>query len=287
MEPIDRGAVHTALTSADGAVALRVWFQDRPDFTPYREYRLWRNRPDIRFVGRMHETPIADLERIVADEGAEIRDTDVVRFRHDGYEGDQTAKHLRNLPLLEQRVRELPERVYLWNHLGRVRSALGDDDGALEAWQTGVDVVRRYGLVSRTDVLAYAGLGAALIDRGHDVAALCDELELLAPWYRTTIWLRAENHRRSGRHAEAIPLLQGLIEAGAEPDPYLSYNTAMFTDWAWEALGECHLRLGDLERAAESYGEAARCRPDRLDYRTKSAGVLAMARQQQPGRGQV
>ena len=282
IEPVTPEVAAAELRSNLDAVCLRVWFQDRPGFTPYREFRLWRNRADIRFVGRMHETPVPDLERIADAEGGAIRDTDVFRFRHDGYEGDQTAKHLRNLPLLQARLEELPYRVYLWNHLGNVHAALGDRDAALAAWQAGVDVVRRFGLAERTDVLAYAGLGLELIDRGHDISTLCDELEALAPWYRTTMWLRVQDLRGRGRWAEAIPLIEVLLEQSTdEPDPHLSYNVSMFTDWAWAALGDCQLQLGRLDRAAEAYAEAARLRPDRLEYRTKSGGLRALARQQE------
>jgi glycosyltransferase involved in cell wall biosynthesis len=287
VEPVTREAAHAELATTD-AVALLVWFQDRPDFTPYREYRLWRNRPDIRFLGRMHETPVPDLRRIVAEEGRPILPTDVFRIRHDGYEGDQTAKHLRNLPLLEARLEELPDRVYLWNHLGNIRWALGDADGALVAWQTGVDVVRRLGLVDRTDVLTYAGLGFELIQRGTDISSLLDELDRIAPWYKTRTWMRAENHRRQGRHEAAIAALHEVLALHDDgPDPTLSYNTAMFTDWAWEALADSHLQRGDLREAAAVWEEAARQRPDRLDLRTKSAGLAAMVRQQQPGANQL
>jgi glycosyltransferase involved in cell wall biosynthesis len=281
VEPVAREAAHAELAGAE-AVALKVWFQDRPGFTPYREYRLWRNRPDIRFLGRMHETPVPDLRRIVGDEGARILDTDVFRIRHDGYEGDQRAKHLRNLPLLEARLAELPDRVYLWNHLGNVRYALGDADSALVAWQAGVDVVRRLGLQDRTDVLAYAGLGMELILRGTDISSLLDELDRIAPWYKTSAWMRADNHRRQGRYESAIASFGKVLAMHDEPpDPTLSYNTAMFTDWAWEALADCHVQRGDLRAAAAVWEEAARQRPDRLDLRTRSAGLAALVRQQQ------
>lgn len=283
VEPVTRDVAHAELASVD-ALGLLVWFQDRPGFTPYREYRMWRNRPDIRFVGRMHETHVPDLRRIIADEGARIIDTDVFRLRHDGYEGDQTAKHRRNLPLLEARLEELPDRVYLWNHLGNVREALGDLDGAIAAWQSGVDVVRRVGLADRTDVLVYAGLGLARLRLGEDITPLLEELDELAPWYRTAMWMRSQNDRLGERYEAAIASLQQLLALrDAEPDPTLSYNEAMFTEWAWDSLVECHHQLGDFAAAARVYEEAARCRPDRLDYRTKSVGLRLMARQQETG----
>lgn len=286
VDPVDPELVREELAGSD-AVGLRVWFHVRPGFTPYREHRVWRNRPDIRFTGRMHESMVGDLRRVAQTDGLEIGTTELIRIRHDGYEGDQTAKHLRNRPLLEARLQEQPDRVFLWNHLGQVRSALGDHDGAIAAWQAGVEVVRRRGIVEAPDVLVYASLGLTLVEDGLDVGDLLDEIDRLAPWYRTRIWLRALHLRAQGRFEEAIAALHEL-QAMAElpPDPAVGYSVAMFTDWAWEALADCHQQLGQLTEAAEVLADAARQRPDRPDYRTRSVGFAAMARKQQAGTGQ-
>ncbi len=276
LEPLTKERAAAEFARHPDAVAIQFWRRDRPIFTPYREYRLWRNRPDIRFVGRIHETMVPDILRVVRTEGLPIGTSDVFRLLHDGYEGDQTAKHQRNLPLLERRVTELPYRVYLWNHIGNIRQALGDDDGAVAAWAEGVEVVRRFGVVDRTDVLVYSGLGLHQISRGRDVTALLDELAILAPWYKTTPWMRACNHRRQGRHADAIAPLRTLIAMGPDTiDPSLAYNNAMFTEWAWEALADSLLRCGDRAGAAAVWAEAAAARPERFDYRVKSLALAA------------
>lgn len=288
VEPVERDVVLRELAEHAEVAALRVWFRHRPGFSRYREHRLWPNRPDVRFVGRIHETMVPDLRRLQAEEGRAIADSAVLSIGHDGYEGDQAAKHRRNLPLLEQRVEELPTRVYLWNHLGQVREALGDLDGALDAWQRGVDVVRRFGVLDRTDVLVYGGLGLARIERGDDVGDLVEEVELLAPWYLTGLWLRAANHRRQGRHREALAPLRRLLAIGPDPtDETVAYNNAIFTDWAWDALADSLLQVGDRAGAAEVYATAARERPDRLDLRTKSRALAASLRHQQAGADQL
>jgi glycosyltransferase involved in cell wall biosynthesis len=277
VDTVPRQAVHSELTANDDAVSLRVWFRSRPAFSPYREFRLWKHRPDIRFAGRIHETMVPDIQRVSREEGAPIGDSQLVRITHYGYEGDQTRKHRRNLPLLEQRVMEFPERCYLWNHLGDVRAALGDHDGAVAAWTTGIDLIRRRGLVDRTDVLCYAGLCLFLTSAGTDVADLCEEVGNIAPWYRTRHWLEATNHRRQGRYRDSVEPLRALLAIGTDPlDDSLSYNNSMFTDWAWDALGDSYVQLGDLAAAAAVYREAATSCPDRLDYRTKAAAFGGM-----------
>lgn len=279
LDACDAGALRDELSAATNAVALRVWFRARPIWSPYREFRLWRHRPDIRFAGRIHETMVPDIRRIEADEGMVIADTDLFRLTHFGYEGDQSAKHRRNLPLLEQRVAELPDRVYLWNHLGDIRAELGDLDGAHAAWTKGLDVIRAKGLVDRTDVLCFAGHAMQLIAAGRDVSDLVAEMQETCPWYHTLEWIAASNHRAQGRSEDAIPHLRTLIRIGPDPlDDALAYNNAMFTVWAWDLLVECQLDIGDLDGAAATLAEAAASMPDDHGYRVKAAALGARAR---------
>ena len=277
LENLDPVAVRRELEEAGDAVSLLVRFRTRPIWSPYREYRLWRHRPDIRFVGRIHETMVPDIRRVAAEEGLAIRNSDTVSICHYGYEGDQSAKHARNLPMLELRVVEYPERCYLWHHLGNIRADLGDADGAVEAWTTGLDLIRRRGLVDRTDVLCFAGLGFHQLARGEDITDLVTECLDVAPWYFTGRWLAAENHRAHGRHAEAVPYLRSLIAVGPDPeDPSLAYHNGMFTDWAWRSLGECLFVTGDLTGALDVYRTAATARPDDLEFRTKVVALEAL-----------
>jgi Glycosyl transferase family 2 len=283
LDASDADALRDELERATDSIALRVWFRARPIWSPYREFRLWRHRPDIRFAGRIHETMVPDIQRVAATEDLTIDDSALFRLTHYGYEGDQTAKHRRNLPLLEQRVSETPDRVYLWNHLGNIREALGDMAGARQAWTTGIEVIRAKGLVDRTDVLCYAGLGLHLLANGHDVSDLVGEMSEVCPWYRTLDWLAAKNHASHGRPEAAIPHLQALLAVGLDPiDDSLAYNNAMFTDWAWELLVECQIEIDDMVGAAATAATAAAARPGDFAWRTKSMALAARAKRRSP-----
>lgn len=277
LELIDVEAARVELTNATDAVALMVLFRTRPHFSPYREYRLWRHRPDIRFVGRIHETIHPDLQRVAAEDGLSIRPSEHFGICHYGYEGDQTRKHLRNLPLLERRVVEYPERCYLWNHLASVRAALGDSDGARSAWDTGVSLVRTRGIVDTTDVLLYSGLAGFLLDKGEDITDLLDEAFAIAPWFHHLHWLAARNHRRHDRHADAIPHLRTLIAVGRDPvSPTIAYHNGIFTTWAWSALATCLYVTGDRAGALEAFERVLVEEPNNTEARTKVAALKMM-----------
>lgn len=276
---VDADVGRSLLAGAQDVVAATIWFRTHPNFSPYREYRLWRHRDDIRFVGRIHETVVPDILAVVEREGMSVVEVDEFRLTHHGYTGDQTAKHRRNLPILERRVEEYPDRCYLWDHLATVRTALGDRDGALEAWETGVGLIRARGLRDRPDVLVYGGLATRLINDGVDASDLIAEAREVMPDYRTLDWLEASNEIRQGRRESAVEPLERLISTGPDSlDPSLAYHNGMFTDWAWSALGEVYLELGDVAAAARVFRDASAIRPDDRELRTKAAALTARVR---------
>src|SRR5580704_11557046 len=69
----DRAAVARAVAEGGGRhVAFRLGLRHRPGFTPLREYRMWVNRPDIRFEGVMLESIVPAFRTIVLSEGLSI-----------------------------------------------------------------------------------------------------------------------------------------------------------------------------------------------------------------------
>jgi glycosyltransferase involved in cell wall biosynthesis len=279
LEIVDPDAARQELIDATDAVSLLVRFRTRPVFTAYREFRLWRNRPDIRFVGRIHESMVGDISRVAASEQLSIRDSQHFGICHYGYEESQERKWQRDRPLLERRVVEFPERCYLWDHLGNLRWVMGDVDAAVEAWTNGIELIRRRGIVDRTDVLCYGDMGMALIERGDDITALVDEVLTIAPWYHVAHWIAAANHRRQDRHEAALPHLYHLRSLASDPeDRSLAYHREMFTTWAWEALGASLFALGRLDDSLATYDEALVEQPDNLEFRTKAAAIGAMLR---------
>jgi hypothetical protein len=93
-------------------VAFRLLLRPVIGATPYREYRIWRNDARIRFRGAIHENVVPSIHAVGAMDRRPIGTCDLL-LEHVGYEGDQTRKHLRNLPLLQRQVRITPENLFL------------------------------------------------------------------------------------------------------------------------------------------------------------------------------
>jgi|DewCreStandDraft_1066081.scaffolds.fasta_scaffold00095_95 glycosyltransferase involved in cell wall biosynthesis/FMN phosphatase YigB (HAD superfamily)/tetratricopeptide (TPR) repeat protein len=112
-----------------------------PSYVP----RLFRNAPGLFYVGRVHEQVFSSLEVRRAEWGLENRPGDV-RLRHHGYRPDVVRdrnKIERNLRLLEQAVRELPEEPHLLMNLGLELARSGRETEALQRYREAFEALAR------------------------------------------------------------------------------------------------------------------------------------------------
>ncbi|MEY2454625.1 MAG: hypothetical protein QOD92_4199 [Acidimicrobiaceae bacterium] len=284
VRPGNHLAAREWLENAGDCVAGLVRFVPRVGWTPYREYRLWRNRPDLRFRGAMHESIVSAVTRVAEHDGLRIAPFDLVTIEHFGYEGDQSAKFARDEPMLLAEIEQLPERAYLYDHLARIYEAQGDSKRAVATWRQGIAVARARNSMRREDLLVYVNLithllATDLVDA--EVGGLLDEA--LAAFPRTpTLELAAARHEfATGQAALAAERAGWLVSV--DPDVLIdgnSYDRRVFGEWAWELLGRCRFALGDDAGAADAFAHAERAAPGTDAYRVRHR--LAEARARRP-----
>lgn len=154
-------------------VAADALLQPKQNYTRCRLPRLFRIDPRIRFEGAIHETIVPSLERL-QDTGGTVGTTRI-EIDHLGYEGDLTAKHHRNLPLLIRCATEWPERVYYRLHLAETLLGLDRTADALAAGHAGIALAQRSGTArSRIDGAVLCQLLAA-----HQLRNGTDSLDLI------------------------------------------------------------------------------------------------------------
>jgi glycosyltransferase involved in cell wall biosynthesis len=267
----DRDDVERLLAAPDYA-CYTVLFRPQSGFTRYREHRVFRNRPELRFRGVIHESLIPALDELVAREGLSIGASSIA-VEHDGYDGDIRHKHPRNLPLLQRRLAQEPAHVYSWAHLGATLLGLGDAEGAERAWRHGLDVVRSRASTTAADDLPYLHLANFLLDRKRDAGALLEEACRRFPDNYAILWLRARTLVEAARYDEAMPLFARLaaIDPDALGDGPIAFDRSIFGANAHAALGLCAFRLGRYDQSAAYYARAEALAPGDVGIRARHA----------------
>lgn len=275
----DRGSLEP-LFADDRVVACTVLFRPQSGFTRYREHRLFRNRADLRFRGVIHESILPALREACARRGEGVADSNAA-LDHLGYDGDLSAKHHRNRPLLEARLAAEPDHVYSRDHLGLTLLGMGDENGAESAWRRAIASLRTrppHAPPEPSDALPYLHLASFLLDRKRDARAILDEARARHPEDPALAWLDARARLEAGDPAAALPLFAGLAEADVDSMCMpRAYDTSIFGANAHAAAGLCAFRLGRYDESAKHYARAEALAPDRPEFRLKRQ--LAQARQ--------
>jgi glycosyltransferase involved in cell wall biosynthesis/thioredoxin-like negative regulator of GroEL len=213
--------------------------------------RLFRNRPEYRFEGRVHEQFAHKLPSL-----PERVEYTQVRIEHFGYLGavrDAKGKSNRNLKLLERQVADGVDTPFLHFNLGSERAAAGDVAGSLvhlsRAWDQ---------LTTDPDRLSYGyfpSLGSRLVkalnaNGRHDEAiAQADVVLGLLPGFTDVVLEQAMAHRSKGAAEQAIAHFERCLEMGDAPSRY-SATVGAGTFHARNLLAEMLIGAGRLDEAA-------------------------------------
>jgi len=274
----DRSTVERELADPRCA-AHTVAFRPGEGYTRYREHRLFRNRPDLRFRGLIHESLMPALDALRAREGLAVG-ASAVAIDHHGYGPEATHKPARDIPLLRARLREDPGHVYCWAHLGSALLASDDEAAAEDAWRRGIAAARTAARRTPVESLPFLRLGRLLLERGRDAGDVIDEGMRLFPDNHALGWLAGERLLKSGQCAAAMPYFARL--ATSDPDRLdtagIAYDVSIFGANAYAALGLCAFRLGRFADSAAHYARAEALAPGDAAIRAKRIFAEARAR---------
>jgi hypothetical protein len=278
----DHDAVRRMLDADTAHVLFRVRFVPRVGWTPYRELRLWRHDPEIRFVGSIHETMLPGVQAVARRDGLEIGELDVLTIDHFGYEGDQSHKHRRNEPMLRAALDADPQRVFLFDHLARTYEDLGEGEKAREAWRSGMEVVRARVTVHHDDRLLwfdYLTHAVSREDPDGDVAPILAEALQRFPGSPVVEFAAATQALITNDPADAAARFARLVATSDDEalETGTAYDARLFGEWSWNGLGLAQFALGDPAGAAQAFAHAEVANPASEEYRTRRRLAEAQA----------
>jgi glycosyltransferase involved in cell wall biosynthesis len=215
--------------------------------------RVFRNRPGLRFEGRIHEQIAHHLPAFLP-ERLHVSD---VRIDHYGYLGavrDAKEKSRRNIELLEQQASEGLDSPFLAFNLGSEYAAAGDSKAAQAKFESSWERVRTdshiatYGFVpSLASRLVRSLRVNGELERAR---ATGDDVLRIFPRFTDVLLEQAIAAGALGDHATAIAELERCIEWGDAPSTY-SATQGSGTYLAMATLADAKRLTGDLEGAEE------------------------------------
>jgi tetratricopeptide (TPR) repeat protein len=214
--------------------------------------RLFRNRPEYRFEGRVHEQFAHHLPNL-----PERLEPSRVRIEHFGYLGavrDAKEKSRRNIELLQRQLADGVDTPFLHFNLGSERAAAGDVAGSLQhltrAWEKLADDAERteYGYFPSLCARYVKALNA---NGRHDEAQAAGEAILrLLPGFTDIVLEQALVERSRGARPAAIALLEQCLAMGDAPARY-SATVGAGTFHARTILADLLVAEGRLAEAEE------------------------------------
>jgi hypothetical protein len=223
--------------------------------------RLFRRRPDVRFLGRLHPHFAPPLEEIARREHLQFLPADIVLRRH-GYLSVLTAAKLRwTNRLLELELADRPGQLHYLIEYGRNLLRLNDPRGHEVLAEAAEQV-----LAAGDAPLAPAPTVGSLLEYLLTVAPAQsrsrltpDQARQLAErWFPAApplLWALAQNAFQAGDFQEAARLLEKLLHLGRTGtyDTAAAFDPEIVAERALLNLATCHLHLGVLPQAEQIF----------------------------------
>lgn len=213
--------------------------------------RLFRNRPEYRYRGAIHETVSVPPERVRAAP---------VRVYHYGYLSGRIAgrqKRERNLALLEQRMADQPDDPLLLYYLATEYRAAHRDAEAVQLLRRAKPTVLGRGLLYGSKLMKNLAASLFTLNRPEEaLAELADGLRHF-PEFTDLVYLQGLALRSAGRLPEAIGAFHRCLAMGpASCPPYHGADPGMGGWKAEHSLARCYQERGDWEWARHHYRRA-------------------------------
>lgn len=226
-------------------------------FTRMWQLRLFRRRPDLRFIGRCHPHFPLRLESLAVAEGLTYGPSEI-ELNHYGYiePGVRLSKAQRAVRLLELELRDRPGQLYYLVELGRTLLQFDPPRGIAVLGEAAQLLAAERGAPQPSSPACALLLEHLLqvpppLPGGftpEEVRALC---ERWFPRAAPLIWLRAREDYAAGRFAACERRLRQLLQMGRDGtyDQWVSFDPAIISEDAQLCLAACLVRQARLDEA--------------------------------------
>jgi len=224
--------------------------------------RMFRNRPEHRFRGKIHEQIAYAITERNPQAALHLSS---VKIHHYGYAHDIVVKRdkiQRNLQLLAQELRDRPNDPFHHYNIAVEYMRMNDFKQALEHLRTSIALT--------VPEISYAHLlhkyeARCLLQLGEhqEAAQVCDRAISLFPDYTDLYHVKGAIHLAAGAKSQALAAFLQAVEQGPAPALYHT-EPGMGTFLSAYALGRLFEESGDDANAVHWYTEAVKQNSNRL-----------------------
>jgi len=225
--------------------------------------RLFRNRPEYRYVGRIHESIIPSILQRVGRES--IRVAAGVRVRHYGYlkqEVQQKEKARRNLSLLEKELSFRQPDSFLYYNLGVEYLRVGENSRALEYFDLAEKDIRWKAAFAPSLVRKKADC-LALLGRKEEAIQYLEKMASTYPDYTDLHYQQGLLYMEELDFSRAVAAFEKCLAMGDSPSHYPTEEGAG-GHLACQALGNVYELMLEKDKAVEVFRRALTYDPKNL-----------------------
>lgn len=177
--------------------------------------RLFRNHPEIRFYGEIHEQVINNILKL----NLKIENSPIT-FIHTGYNLDENSKqqkHLRNLRLIQKSLENNPDNLYLLNHLAKTYMALENKNEAIKYL---TEVIYKSQDIGNFTIEAFNNLSILYFELGNFDLSVDYARKSLSyvPNQQIPRFIIADNHLAKKEYDKAYYAFKDLIDSESKFD---------------------------------------------------------------------
>ena len=270
LAPADRADVQRWLTDPPPHIAYRPLLRARVGFTPYREYRIWRNHRDIRFWGVIHESHVTAIHTV-----AEPRTSPSVTSTCCW---SMTATRVSKRPRTSGIFHSSWPR---WSSIPIARIC-GTTSGGSTPLQGAIATPeplgnmdatpsRRRGAAVPSDALIYCDLIHANVQEERPDASVVQEADMLFPGNMAVLWAGALDAEARGDFAQVVERLDRPcpLEPCHAAAQGVAVDERVLGEGALHLRGLARYKMGDHLGAAQDFAAAEGCDPTNVEYRVK------------------
>ena len=220
-------------------------------------FRMFRNRPDIRYEGIIHEQALPSAERT----GMPVQNVNA-RIIHRGYLDryvNERDKHERNLAILLRQIEDEPENPYAHFNLGQTYKMKGQQEESARAYEQALGLLKAQNAPLTTAYWPHLYFSFVdlyrLMGRFDQALALADEAIEKFPSYPDILMTRGLVLLDMTRFEEAIACFEacraykGIIYSSGNDPSVPTYKSS-------QALGVAYFRMGQLAQARKYFLQA-------------------------------